>query len=172
MNTRWCGFFTSVALSRKLEISPSTSVDNLVWRGVMNIKCFWKRIQIDYQNILRCLSLKGSEVVLSTGEQMWKKEGIDVQSGDFAKQPGYILLYCSGCRLPWEAPGRAGNVSYSRFRFSTQISLCAGAAALPSLLAGRERSLLLPWLHRCCFALCNTNSWHRSFIALFLNVQT
>lgn len=127
------------------------------------------------QNILRCLSLKGSEVVLYTGKQMWIKESIEGQPGDFARKPGNILLYCSGCRLPWEAscdPGRSGNVSYSRFRFSTQISLCAGAAALPSLLASRERSLLVPWLHRCCFALCNTNTWHRSFIALFLNVQT
>lgn len=64
----------------------------------MNIKCLWKRIQIDYQNNFRCLSLKGSEVVLYKGNKCEKKKVLEDNKEILPSILG--ILYYSGCRLP------------------------------------------------------------------------
>lgn len=69
---------------------------------------------------------------------MWNKERTEGRTSDFAKHPGYIIV-----AIDWpekQTVTLKGQRTYSTaaLDLAQQISLCAGTAALPSLLAGRE----------------------------------
>lgn len=75
---------------------------------------------------------------------MWNKERTEGQTSDFAKHPGYIIV-----AIDWpekQTVTLKGQRTYptAALDLAQQISLRAGTAALPSLLAGRERSLPTP----------------------------
>ena len=98
---------------------------------------------MDCQEILKCLSIKGSEVVLYKGKQTWKKR-TERQPPDFAKHPGYIIV-----AVDWpekQTVTLKGQRMYptAALDLAQQISLCAGTAAVLSLLASKERSLPTP----------------------------
>lgn len=95
------------------------------------------------QEMLKCLSIKGSEVVLYKGKEMSKQGRTGGQPSDFAKHPGYVIV-----AVAWSEKQTAtlkGQRTYPTAALDlAQVSLCAGVAVLPSLPAGTERSLPTP----------------------------